>query len=108
MMLLASRAQLHYVLPFVARLLLLLLLCAVKIGRPGYRVTKQYDLETRQRSLLFQVRCWQLGCVMVQRPATAKQVQFCLQQYGAGDAPAGQQPPVHVLCLRCAQRGTVM
>uniref|UniRef100_A0A383WL24 Matrin-type domain-containing protein n=1 Tax=Tetradesmus obliquus TaxID=3088 RepID=A0A383WL24_TETOB len=27
----------------------------VKIGRPGYRVTKQYDLETRQRSLLFQV-----------------------------------------------------
>jgi hypothetical protein len=28
---------------------------AVKIGRPGYRVTKQYDPETRQRSLLFQV-----------------------------------------------------
>jgi hypothetical protein len=37
-------------------LLLLLLPLAVKIGRPGYRVTKQYDLETRQRSLLFQVR----------------------------------------------------
>ncbi|KAJ7514231.1 hypothetical protein O6H91_23G034300 [Diphasiastrum complanatum] len=27
----------------------------VKIGRPGYRVTKQYDSETRQRSLLFQI-----------------------------------------------------
>ncbi|KAG0472151.1 hypothetical protein HPP92_016697 [Vanilla planifolia] len=27
----------------------------VKIGRPGYRVTKQYDLETKQRSLLFQI-----------------------------------------------------
>eukprot|EP00878_Enallax_costatus_P029228 GHUV01031673.1.p1 GENE.GHUV01031673.1~~GHUV01031673.1.p1 ORF type:complete len:282 (+),score=85.91 GHUV01031673.1:785-1630(+) len=27
----------------------------VKIGRPGYRVTKQYDQDTRQRSLLFQV-----------------------------------------------------
>ncbi|OIW16683.1 hypothetical protein TanjilG_28740 [Lupinus angustifolius] len=26
----------------------------VKIGRPGYRVTKQYDQETKQRSLLFQ------------------------------------------------------
>eukprot|EP00882_Tetradesmus_deserticola_P026994 GHRQ01029825.1.p1 GENE.GHRQ01029825.1~~GHRQ01029825.1.p1 ORF type:complete len:183 (+),score=40.56 GHRQ01029825.1:249-797(+) len=31
----------------------------VKIGRPGYRVTKQYDIETRQRSLLFQVT----GCL---------------------------------------------
>ena len=28
---------------------------AVKIGRPGYRVTKQYDPELKQRSLLFQV-----------------------------------------------------
>ncbi|CAM6103931.1 unnamed protein product [Calypogeia fissa] len=27
----------------------------VKIGRPGYRVTKQYDSETHQRSLLFQI-----------------------------------------------------
>jgi splicing factor 3A subunit 2 len=27
----------------------------VKIGRPGYRVTKQYDPEARMRSLLFQV-----------------------------------------------------
>nr|ADI46858.1 SPL2f [Volvox carteri f. nagariensis] len=27
----------------------------VKIGRPGYRVTKQYDASTQQRSLLFQV-----------------------------------------------------
>ena len=27
----------------------------VKIGRPGYRVTKQFDAELRQRSLLFQV-----------------------------------------------------
>lgn len=27
----------------------------VKIGRPGYRVTKQFDAETRQRSLLFQI-----------------------------------------------------
>lgn len=27
----------------------------VKIGRPGYRVTKQFDPDTRQRSLLFQV-----------------------------------------------------
>ena len=27
----------------------------VKIGRPGYRVTKQFDPELRQRSLLFQV-----------------------------------------------------
>ncbi|XP_028777141.1 splicing factor 3A subunit 2-like isoform X2 [Neltuma alba] len=26
----------------------------VKIGRPGYRVTKQFDPETKQRSLLFQ------------------------------------------------------
>lgn len=26
----------------------------VKIGRPGFRVTKQFDQETRQRSLLFQ------------------------------------------------------
>ena len=30
-------------------------LLAVKIGRPGYRVTKQFDAETKQRSLLFQV-----------------------------------------------------
>jgi hypothetical protein len=29
---------------------------AVKIGRPGYHVTKQYDQESRQRSLLFQVQ----------------------------------------------------
>ncbi len=28
----------------------------VKIGRPGYRVTKQYDAEADQRSLLFQVK----------------------------------------------------
>ncbi|KAI5067395.1 hypothetical protein GOP47_0017923 [Adiantum capillus-veneris] len=27
----------------------------VKIGRPGYRVTKQYDPDTKQRSLLFQI-----------------------------------------------------
>lgn len=27
----------------------------VKIGRPGYRVTKQFDPETRSRSLLFQI-----------------------------------------------------
>ncbi|KAG6518008.1 hypothetical protein ZIOFF_021409 [Zingiber officinale] len=27
---------------------------AVKIGRPGYRVSKQFDPETKQRSLLFQ------------------------------------------------------
>lgn len=27
----------------------------VKIGRPGYRVTKQFDQETGQRSLLFQI-----------------------------------------------------
>ncbi|XP_002990543.2 splicing factor 3A subunit 2, partial [Selaginella moellendorffii] len=27
----------------------------VKIGRPGYKVTKQYDAETQQRSLLFQI-----------------------------------------------------
>ncbi|XP_010413974.1 PREDICTED: splicing factor 3A subunit 2 [Camelina sativa] len=27
----------------------------VKIGRPGYRVTKQYDPELQQRSLLFQI-----------------------------------------------------
>ena len=26
-----------------------------KIGRPGYRVTKQYDARSRQRSLLFQI-----------------------------------------------------
>jgi len=28
---------------------------AVKIGQPGYHVTKQYDQESRQRSLLFQM-----------------------------------------------------
>ncbi|XP_059667560.1 uncharacterized protein LOC132312984 [Cornus florida] len=28
---------------------------SVKIGRPGYRVTKQFDPETKQRSLLFQI-----------------------------------------------------
>ena len=27
----------------------------VKIGRPGYRVTKQFDAETGSRGLLFQV-----------------------------------------------------
>lgn len=27
----------------------------MKIGRPGYRVTKQFDPATRQRSLLFQL-----------------------------------------------------
>jgi len=27
----------------------------VKIGRPGYRVTKQYDPDTRGKSLLFQI-----------------------------------------------------
>lgn len=30
--------------------------CVVRIGRPGYRVTKQFDGQTQQRSLLFQVR----------------------------------------------------
>ena len=34
---------------------LTLCLLAVKIGRPGYRVTKQFDSDTKQRSLLFQV-----------------------------------------------------
>ena len=34
----------------------------VKIGRPGYRVTKQYDPEADQRSLLFQVRGPVLSC----------------------------------------------
>jgi hypothetical protein len=29
----------------------------VKIGRPGYRVTKQFASDTKQRSLLFQVGC---------------------------------------------------
>ncbi|GAA0141105.1 hypothetical protein Leryth_000921 [Lithospermum erythrorhizon] len=28
---------------------------SVKIGRPGYRVTKQFDHDTKQRSLLFQI-----------------------------------------------------
>ncbi|KAL4196138.1 hypothetical protein AMTRI_Chr04g244520 [Amborella trichopoda] len=28
---------------------------SVKIGRPGYRVTKQFDSDTKQRSLLFQI-----------------------------------------------------
>ncbi|KAK9145809.1 hypothetical protein Sjap_005712 [Stephania japonica] len=28
----------------------------VKIGRPGYCVTKQYDSYTKQRSLLFQIK----------------------------------------------------
>nr|CAD1818458.1 unnamed protein product [Ananas comosus var. bracteatus] len=28
---------------------------SVKIGRPGYRVTKQFDPESKQRSLLFQI-----------------------------------------------------
>jgi hypothetical protein len=41
--------------------IILVLPLAVKIGRPGYRVTKQYDPDTRQRSLLFQV------CVFVSR-----------------------------------------
>ncbi|KAJ0969563.1 hypothetical protein J5N97_022440 [Dioscorea zingiberensis] len=27
----------------------------IKIGRPGYRVTKQFDPGTKKRSLLFQV-----------------------------------------------------
>lgn len=27
----------------------------VKTGRPGYRITKQFDSETKQRSFLFQV-----------------------------------------------------
>lgn len=31
----------------------------VRIGRPGYRVTKQFDAETGTRGLLFQVR----GCI---------------------------------------------
>ncbi|XP_042484577.1 splicing factor 3A subunit 2-like [Macadamia integrifolia] len=30
-------------------------LVPVKIGRPGYRVTKQFDPDTKQRSLLFQI-----------------------------------------------------
>jgi hypothetical protein len=34
---------------------LMVYLFAVKIGRPGYRVTKQFDPDTKQRSLLFQV-----------------------------------------------------
>ncbi|KAK9158662.1 hypothetical protein Scep_005236 [Stephania cephalantha] len=29
---------------------------SVKIGRPGYCVTKQYDSDTKQRSLLFQIK----------------------------------------------------
>lgn len=34
---------------------------APRIGRPGYRVTKQYDAETGSRSLLFQVEYPQIG-----------------------------------------------
>ena len=34
---------------------------AVKIGRPGYRVTKQFEPEMKQRSLLFQVGTALLG-----------------------------------------------
>ncbi|XP_022934764.1 formin-like protein 20 isoform X2 [Cucurbita moschata] len=30
----------------------------VKIGRPGYRVTKQFDSETKQRSWLFQLQLY--------------------------------------------------
>ena len=30
----------------------------VKIGKPGYRVSKLYDPELRQRHMLFQVRCF--------------------------------------------------
>lgn len=42
-----------------------ILLPSVKIGRPGYRVTKQFDQETRQRSLLFQVcLCYMLIFVL--------------------------------------------
>lgn len=40
----------------VNKISILCYVLAVKIGRPGYRVTKQYDPELKQRSLLFQVR----------------------------------------------------
>lgn len=40
---------------FACRTKIHCLLNAVKIGRPGYRVTKQFDQGSQQRSLLFQV-----------------------------------------------------
>ncbi|URD86700.1 splicing factor 3A subunit, partial [Musa troglodytarum] len=40
---------------------------SVKIGRPGYRVTKQFDLETKQRSLLFQVLIYYYYDFVIQR-----------------------------------------
>jgi len=44
-----------------------------KIGRPGYRVTKQFDPEARQRSLLFQARACELcGCARAPTHAPAR------------------------------------
>jgi len=45
----------------------------VKIGRPGYRVTKQFDSDVKQRSLLFQVPCTVYSTDMVVlRPQTSQ------------------------------------
>ena len=57
----------------------------VKIGRPGYRVTKQFDPDIRQRSLLFQVPT----ATSVKRPYAAfvAQASFCFYEQGCQIAP---------------------
>ena len=50
-----------------------------KIGRPGYRVTKQFDPEARQRSLLFQARALRrpaASCACVRALSHERQLAF--------------------------------
>lgn len=53
---------------------------AVKIGRPGYRVTKQFDPETKQRSLLFQVCILCSSDVLLYTSGMSSRLIFSLSQ----------------------------
>lgn len=60
------------------------MLPAVKIGRPGYRVTKQFDAVALQKSLLFQVRA---HLVMPGRAVDDAQCRCLEGRWVGGQAP---------------------
>lgn len=71
--------------------LLSILRGAVKIGRPGYRVTKQFDQGTQQRSLLFQASM----------PTYDESHNLCLRMVSASALACRSIPGFLTFCLHC-------
>lgn len=85
----------------------------VKIGRPGYRVTKQYKAETQQRCLLFQVRnskqCWQSSSIMnkTHKPMPhANNPCCCSSMHGPSSTPVLYPYALSILSHRFLCAGT--